>query len=94
MSAHTPGPWHSYSIGTAYYIATATGYTIARTDASYAYKSAHAANAALAAAAPDMLVALEEVSQCLNARQDPDEQEDWLIKCVDSAIAKAKEAPL
>ena len=88
---HTPGPWtvtHKIDGRTAYGISTAADYE--RDKVSCEATVAHvwsAGNAALIAAAPDLLAALEIAKMAINAggRVSGDG-----LQIIDDAIAKAK----
>ena len=97
MSKHTPGPWEvrHESIDPRWAIVTTSmGDIVANVNAEtgpdipplVTTKMPRAANAALIAAAPDLLAALEQI-QTLNAGKDCDIA--WLCE---KAIARAKEA--
>lgn len=61
-SKHTPGPWVPDQLGERRHILTKSGYVVAAISPLYAYKKSHEANAALIAAAPDMLAMLKKVA--------------------------------
>lgn len=82
MSAHTPGPWTRHGL----IIAAADGSSVGEMSAGHPYISLgeQERNAALAAAAPDLLVALEAMLNASMYRNHPGES--------DLAIAAIKKA--
>jgi hypothetical protein len=61
MAQHTPGPWKVERINDTNYVMGRVGHVIAEVPADRNYKAKADVNAALIAAAPDLLAALEAV---------------------------------
>ena len=94
---HTPGPWHINVIADSHYVLSKSGYVLAKISDLSAYKEAHADNARLMAAAPDLLAALQTVERALipmdySAYSHADELADAIITAR-AAIAKAQGKP-
>ena len=94
MTEHTPGPWivdgdASVRVagGHVVYAVAGNGCLIATLDS--ANSSRQTANARLIAAAPDLLEALEHMSQCRPCGEDPWEDCEGGRKAL-AAIAKAR----
>ena len=63
MNGYTPGPWKVSALGSGLLIENAAGYVIARISVLLAYRRQHRANARLIAAAPELLQALQSLSE-------------------------------
>jgi hypothetical protein len=86
MTAHTPGPWTFNPIGSEFsWLEGANGSTIFHVDP-YGNKTLNAADAALMAAAPDMLEALKDLMKddALTGLNP------YRVEAIEAAIAKAE----
>ncbi len=88
MSKHTSGPWGLYHVGNRQEIWDKEGVTIAVVPVYHATPRESEANAALIAAAPDLLAALQEMVDVAQ-NQCPSEQEDDALRSALTAINKA-----
>lgn len=89
MSKHTPGPWiisQDDEFLHVYDVMTPTGYYVASTHDGVEGKCNSEANARLIAAAPDLLEALQMVSEYIRTMKQDGHQ---YVVAIDAAIAKA-----
>jgi hypothetical protein len=88
MSAHTPGPWHAVKNSLNHGIYDADGNNVAGVKGSSIalHDRRHAADAALIAAAPDLLAALRAVDAHYSGSLD---HQPAYVRLARAAIAKA-----
>lgn len=94
MSKHTPGPWHTGNGNATRIIYAADGYAVADAKAYHGVPIAQCeANAALIAAAPELLAACHYALDCATNKRDGRTLEEMAAKVREmlaDAIAKAE----